>query len=229
MSYESEFSNKQRKTKNAEDSLLIEWQKGLSRPSETSISDRVFYKDLNFNSIKDYYKELIKYYNTMERLLQVRAKNPEEHLEIVKMRFAVFKRMEHMVDMLTFDWLESTASFSGSTEIRQQAYEAIVDEIKSAVSSCSPPTDREQLEMLMITFKHFVKWLLGESLNYSLGERVEATDPQRYGLQIAQVQAAAGPDAMNKGQQMNREVLNRGSNKKFKRVGSDSPTPSGDE
>lgn len=218
MSYGNEFGQKKRST--TEDQLISEWRKDLSQVGKTSLSERTFYKDLNFDTIKHFQAKLIENYNALHRLLQVIAKNTNEHKELVKMRFVVFKRMGAMIDRLTFDWLEATASFSGSSELRQEAYETIVDELKAAVSGCSPPTDKDQLEMFLITFKHYAVWLLGESLVYSLGERVDATDPQRYGLQQSQIQAAAGLDAMNKGQQISRNALDRGGRggKSFKRI-----------
>lgn len=220
MSYGSEFEARKKQSKNTEEQLLTEWRKDLSRAGQTSLSERTFYKDLDFNTIKQFQSKLVENYNALHRLLQVKASNTEQHEELVKMRFAVFKRMEAMIDRLTFDWLEATASFSGSSELRQDAYETIVDELKAAVSSCSPPTDKDELEMFLITFKHYAIWLLGESLVYSLGERVDATDAQRYSLQMGQIQAAAGADAMNKGQQISRDRLNRSGSggKSFRRL-----------
>ncbi len=214
--------SQRRRPLTADEEMMLQWQKDLTK-SSVGTSDRTYYKDLDFKSVKDYYTTLTEYYNSMERLLQVRARNKHEFEELVKMRLALFKLIEKVVDRLCFDWVEATASFSGSSIQRQEAYEAIIDEIKSAVSSCSPPTDKDQLEMFMIVFKHFVKWLMSESLNYSIGERVDATDPQRYGLEDAKVRASAGPDAMNKGQQINREMLDKGKGIPFRVVAPTKP------
>jgi len=216
-----------KKNLSTEDEMLLQWQKELAE-EPVGASERTYYKDLDFKSIKNYYNALTTYYNALERLLQVKPVNKQQYKEVIKMRIALFKKIESTVDRLTFDWVESTASFSGSSTRRQEAYESIIDEVKSAIAGCSPPTDKEELEMFMIIFKHFVKWLMSESLNYSLGERVDSTDPQRYGLEKAKIQVAAGPDAMNKGQMINRKTLDSGRSSLFKKSGKTQPPSSGE-
>jgi len=227
ISFNNDTGRTRKKGVSAEDEMLLQWQKELS-DEPMGASERTYYKDLDFKSIKDLYSLLTKYYNALERLLQVKPKNKEQYNEIIKMRMALFKKIEETVDRLTFDWVESTASFSGSSTQRQEAYESIIDEVKASIAGCSPPTDKDELEMFMITFKHFVKWLMSESLNYSLGERVDATDPQRYGLEKSKIVAAAGADALSKGQMSDRKKLDTGRSTMFKRSGKTTPPPSGD-
>lgn len=214
--------DEKRRPLSQEEQQMLEWQRKLAN-QPVGVSDRTYYKDLDFKSIKDDYSGLINHYNTLESLLLVEAENKAEYKQLVLMRLVVFKRIEIIVNNLTFNWAEATASFSGSSVNRQEAYEAIIDEIKSAISSCSPPTDEEELKDFMLVCKHFVKWLLSESLDYSLGERVDSTDPQRYGLEHVKVQVAGGADAMQKGQAISQETLKKGKGLSFRKKGSTTP------
>lgn len=219
------LNNRTEEKLTTDEKMLMQMQKDLSN-QHIGASDRTYYKDLNFKSIKDYYNRVVDYSNALSRLLDIIPSNKKEFEELVKMKYYAFKKIEELVDGLTFDWVEATASFSGSSAKRQEAYEDIIDEIKSAISSCNP-TDDDDLNDFMRVFKHIVKWLLSESLNYSLGERVDSTDPQRYGLEHTKVQVSAGIDAMNKGQLGQQQSLNKGRNIPFRKKGSSSP-PTGD-
>jgi hypothetical protein len=215
------------KTKNVspEQESLLQWQKAITDMTiESDPRGKTYYKDLNFKSIKDFFYILSQYYNSMRKLLNVKAENETEYKEIIKMRYALFKRIEQTVNHLAFDWTEATGNFSGSSEQRQEAYEAIIDEIKSAISGCDPPTDKDELEMFMKHFKHFVNWLMSEALNYSLGERVDSTDPQRYGLEDSYVKASAGAEAMSRGRYMDEKSLRKGKGVTFRKKGQTEPS-----
>jgi len=224
MSFNSNNGGQSRKGElTVDEKVMLEWQQEMANNDPIGASERTYYKDLDFKSIKIFYKTLTQYYNAMERMLQVVPVNEKEFKELLKMRQYLFKKIEEQVDGLTFDWVEATASFSGSSGARQEAYESIIDEVKAAISSCSPATNKDELEMFMITFKHFVKWLMSESLPYSIGERVDSTDSQRLMLEDHKITVAAGPDAMNKGQQINRSSLNSSRSPIFRKKGSPSP------
>jgi len=178
---------------------ILAWQDWVNNQPQ-GVSDRTYYKDLNFSSLKQFQQEVTKMYNTLEHLLIVKPNTRDDLAELIMLRVACFRRIEKMVDLLSFDWLENTASFSGSSEERQKAYETILDEIKASISACSPPTKVDNLQIFMKHFKHFGKWLLSESLNYSIGERTDSTDPQRFKLEGEKIRGSAGIDAANQGQ-----------------------------
>lgn len=187
------------------DEVILSWQKQLNELSESK--DKTYYKDLDFKSLKEYYRKFVDYLNAMSRLLYVKCENRKEWEEIIKLRIITLKRIESLIDALTFDWLESTASFDGSSTQRQEAYETIVDELKNAVSEATPVTDVDKLETFMFTMKHFGKWLLSESIPFSLGERTQSTDPQRFSLEKQKVISEGGSKFL--AQQQRSGVLGR--------------------
>jgi len=180
----------------ADEETVKQWHKQLNE--QTQEKEKTYYKDLDFSTLKEYYASFVVHYNAMERLLNTKAETRIEWEQIIKMRISTIKRIEALVDAMSFDWLESTASFSGSSTQRQEAYESIVDELKSAISEASPVTDDDKLHSFMFIMKHFGKWLLSECIPYSLGERTEATDPQRYALEKQKVIAEGGAKIMAK-------------------------------
>lgn len=221
MSYDN--NGEERRGLSQTERATLEWQRQLANKEQPSISQRRYYKDLDFTNIKVSYNRLTTYYNALERLMEVEADTPEEFVQLVKMRFITFKKMQTTIDNLIFEWVEATASFSGSSQARQEAYESIIDEIKAAVSACTPATDEDQLRDFLKVSNHLVLWLLSESLNYSLGERVDSTDPQRYGLEHEQVRVASGVDAMQQGQIISQNQLSKGKGIAFQKKGTTQP------
>ena len=56
---------------------ILAWQEHInSQP--LGVSDRTYYKDLDFKSLKQYHQEVTKMYNTLEQLLMIKAKTKEE-------------------------------------------------------------------------------------------------------------------------------------------------------
>lgn len=171
-------------------------EKDQQKPNTTpSVTQRWYFKPADFGNLQDKYKEMDKWNNALVKLLRITPQSQNEGHKIQRLYEQAFSNLQGALHNFITLWTQSTAGFLGTKEDVREVYRLLINEAKSILTIGNPPK-RVQLEIVVISMKHTLGWLISQAFPYSVGDTSKAIHPQLAKLEETQLRAVGGMMAL---------------------------------
>lgn len=169
-----------------------EQQKSETTPS---VTQRWYFKPADFKILQKEYKEMDKWNRSLAQLLRVTPKSGDEEIRIRRLYEKAFSNLQDALHNFITLWTQSTAGFLGTSDDIRNVYRLLINEAKGMLTIGNNPR-RTQLEIVSISMKHTLGWLISQALPYSVGDTSKAIHPQLAKLEETQLRAVGGMMAL---------------------------------
>lgn len=169
--------------KSVKDRKMLEENQGITQ--------RQYFKPADFRILQETYNDLDKYNTALVKLLRVTPTTEEEGIKLKRIRESCFEKLQKSLHRFITLWTQRTAGFLGTKDEVKHIYRTLIDESKAIMTIANPPT-RQQLEVVVISMKHVLSWLISQAFPFSVGETMQTTHPQLFNLEKTQLMSQSG-------------------------------------
>lgn len=165
-------------------------QKQMTEENQ-NITQRQYFKPADFQILQSTYNDLDKWNTALVKLLRVSPKTEEEGIKLKKLMELTFEKLQKSLHRFITLWTQRTAGFLGTKDEVKHVYRMLIDESKAIMTIANPPS-RQQLEVVVISMKHVLSWLISQAFPFSVGEITQTTHPQLFNLEKTQLMSQSG-------------------------------------
>lgn len=166
-------------------------KKKATTEENQNITQRQYFRPADFKILQETYDDLDKYNTALVKLLRVTPRTDIEGVKLKKLMELAFEKLQKALHKFITLWTQRTAGFLGTKDEVKHVYRMLIDESKAIMTIANPPT-RQQLEVVVISMKHVLSWLISQAFPFSVGEITQTTHPQLFNLEKTQLMAQSG-------------------------------------